>query len=205
MRPFGKRSATLRGFAALVSLALTGAIFMLLRATPGPHAPKRGEPPVAVALVPSLPARPRPAPPAVEAAAATRDPRRAAAAPRATPPRAKTGPATEAATAPATTIAPAMLPADVAAVPGAATEPASAPLRLDARTIGRAIARSEGDIRRMARTSGVDLDSPRQSRADALAATVAGNGVPDCLAPNAGGSLLSVPILLVRAVQGRCK
>ena len=57
----------------------------------------------------------------------------------------------------------------------------------------------------MARTSGVDLDSPRQSRSDALAETVAGTGVPDCLAPNAGGSLLSVPILLVLAMQGKCK
>ena len=57
----------------------------------------------------------------------------------------------------------------------------------------------------MARRSGVELDSPRASRSEALADTVAGTGVPDCLAPNAGGSLLSAPILLLLAVQGKCK
>ncbi|MEO5882003.1 MAG: hypothetical protein ABIQ06_06265 [Caldimonas sp.] len=83
--------------------------------------------------------------------------------------------------------------------------PASAPLRLDPQTIGRAIAGSEGDVRRMERRSGAELESPRASRSQALAGAVAEIGVPDCLAPNGGGSLLSAPILLVRALQGKCK
>jgi hypothetical protein len=83
--------------------------------------------------------------------------------------------------------------------------PASAPLRLDAQTIRRAIAGSEGNIQQMARRSGAELDSPRASGPEALANTIAEKGVGDCLAPNAGGSLLSAPILLLLAVQGKCK
>ena len=82
---------------------------------------------------------------------------------------------------------------------------ASAPLRIDGQTIGRAIAGSQGNIRQMARRGGAELDSPRPSRSETLADTIAGNGVPDCLAPNAGGSLLSAPILLLLAIQGKCK
>jgi len=200
MRTFGQPSGSLRATAALVSLSLTAAIFMLLRATSTPAPPKRGEPPVAVALVLSPPARPRPSPPAApnEARAPTRDPRRVVPSPRAaSPPRAFT----EAITRPG----PATAPTEVAAAPRANAEAASAPLRLDARTIGRAIAGSEGPIRQMARKSGVDLDSPKESRSEALAGAVADKGVPDCLAPNGGGSLLSVPILLVLAMQGKCK
>ena len=57
----------------------------------------------------------------------------------------------------------------------------------------------------MARRSGAELDSPRASRSELLAGTIADKGVADCLAPNAGGSLLSAPILLLLAVQGKCK
>jgi hypothetical protein len=78
-------------------------------------------------------------------------------------------------------------------------------LRIDAKAIGRAIAGSEGSIRQMARHGGVELDSPRANRSEALAETVAGTGVPDCVAPNAGGSLLSAPFLLLMALRGRCK
>ena len=57
----------------------------------------------------------------------------------------------------------------------------------------------------MARQGGAELDTPRAGRAEQLAATVAEKGVPDCLAPNAGGSLLSVPLILLRAIDGKCK
>ncbi len=76
-------------------------------------------------------------------------------------------------------------------------------MRLDAQTIGRAIAGSEGNIQQMARRGGAELDSPRASRSEALADTIAEKGVPDCLAPNAGGSLLSAPILLLLADPGQ--
>jgi hypothetical protein len=200
MRRFGKPSGTLRAAAALVSLSLTAAIFMLLRASSTTAPPKRDPLPVAVALVLSPPARARPLPTTTpsEARAATRDPRRVVPSSRpASPQRALS----EAITG----TGPAIAPAEVAAAPGAETEPASAPLRLDPRTIGRAIAGSEGPIRQMARGSGVDLDSPKESRSEALAGAVADKGVPDCLAPNGGGSLLSVPIVLVLAMQGKCK
>lgn len=200
MRTFDKPSGTLRAAAALVSLSLTAAIFMLLRTTSTRAPPKRGEPPVAVALVLSPPARPRSLPPPTpdEVRARTRDPRRVVPSTRSASPR-------QAVPQAITSSDPGTAPAEVAIAPRVETEAASAPLRLDVRTIGRAIAGSEGPIRQMARKSGVELDSPKESRSEALAGAVADKGVPDCLAPNGGGSLLSVPILLVLAMQGKCK
>jgi hypothetical protein len=142
----------------------------------------------------ALPAVPRRTTPEAAVAAAGRSSVRRAASPvRAPAPLLSAGP--EAVTAPS---AP-------AAAPSREAEAASAPLHMDAAAIRRAMAGSEGPVRQMARRSGVELDSPRPSRSEALAETVAEKGVPDCLAPNAGGSLLSVPILLVLAVQGKCK
>lgn len=195
MRPFGHRSGTLRGIAAFVSLALTAAIFLLLRVTsvPRPEA-KRTEREVAVVLFPSPPVRTRdePSPVAAPAAkAATRitagpRPRGAISPVRAEPEPAfaSSGPASSA-------------PAEALA--------ASAPLRLDAETLRRAIAGSAGPIQQMARRGGAELDSPRATRSQALADMIAEKGVADCLAPNAGGSLLSAPLLLLLAVQGKCK
>ena len=195
MRPFGHRSGTLRAIAAFVSLALTAAIFLLLRVTsvPRPEA-KRTEREVAVVLFPSPPVRTRdePSPVAAPAAkAATRitagpRPRGAISPVRAEPEPAfaSSGPASSA-------------PAEALA--------ASAPLRLDAQTLRRAIAGSAGPIQQMARRSGAELDSPRATRSEVLADTIAEKGVSDCLAPNAGGSLLSAPLLLLLAVQGKCK
>ena len=199
MRPFGHRSGTLRGVAALVSGALTASILLLLRATSSPQAPPRVERQVAVAVI-TLPRSVPPPPTTVSEPiepAATRAPTRRAA------PQARTE-----LPVPVTAPQPAAITPGLAAAPPAPpapTDPASAPLRLDPRTIGRAIAASEGNIRQMARRSGNELDSPRASRSEALADTVAEKGVPDCLAPNEGGSLLSAPILLVLKVQGKCK
>jgi hypothetical protein len=38
-----------------------------------------------------------------------------------------------------------------------------------------------------------------------LSSAIAETAVPDCLAPNAGGSLLSIPIIAYMAVKGKCK
>ena len=142
MRPFGHRSGTLRGIAAFVSLALTAAIFLLLRVTSVPRPEAKGtEREVAVMLFPSPPDRTRAAPSPVAAPAAKAAPRITA------------GP------------------------------------------------RSRGAIS----APRAELDSPRATRSEVLADTIAEKGVSDCLAPNAGGSLLSAPLLLLLAVQGKCK
>ena len=193
MRPFGHTSGVLRGVAALVSLALTASIFLLLRATSSPPPARRGEQQVVVTIFPSkraLQAAP-PAPVATQAKIGVRSitvPRARSITPSSLPEQ-----------------GPAVASAGLAASPPADALAASAPLRIDAKAIGRAIAGSEGSIRQMARRSGVELDSPRASRSEALADTVGGTGVADCLAPNAGGSLLSAPLLLLLAVQGKCK
>ena len=194
MRPFGQTSGPLRGIAALVSLALTAAIFLLLRTTSAPRPEKRAEVQVAVTVFPSQPIQTGAAPaPAVVPAAKTGT--RGTQPPRVrsttSPPRAEPEPA--------------VASSGLAGSAAGEASPASAPLRIDALTIGRAIAGSQGNIRQMARRGGAELDSPRASRSEALADTIAKKGVPDCLAPNAGGSLLSAPILLLLAIQGKCK
>lgn len=98
------------------------------------------------------------------------------------------------------------MPAPPAAVAAQEPEPAaSRPLRLDAQTLGRAAAGTEGTVQQMARRSGTALDSPRPGQAEALASAVAKTAVPDCLAPNAGGSLLSMPVIAYMAIRGKCK
>ena len=200
MRPFGNTSGSLRAFAACVSLALTAAIFMLLRAASTTPPPKAAERQVAVAvLAPRAVPRPAPRPTTPET---TVVPAARSSVRRAAPVRA---PATAPAAAAVAESGPATAPSGLAAAPSRESEAASAPLRIDAAAIRRAIAGSESPVRQMARRSGVELDSPRPSRSEALAETVAETGVPDCLAPNAAGSLLSVPILLMLAVQGKCR
>ena len=195
MRPYGHTSGTLRAIAAITSLALTGAVFLLLRTTtaPRPEARRTGRE-VAITIFPSQPVRAR-------AAAAPEAAPAAKAGLHAAPPVRPPGSNSPVRPDPV----PAFASSGLAASAPAEAPAASAPLRLDAQTIHRALAGSEGDIRQMARRSGVELDSPRASRSEELADAVAEKGVPDCLAPNEGGSLLSAPILLLLAVQGKCK
>ena len=194
MRPFGHTPGILRGVAALVSLALTAAIFLLLRATSWPSQARQVERQVVVTIFPLKPVLPAAAPVPLATTAAK------------TSVRSITAPRVQGtAPSPLAEPEPAVASAGLAASAPADALAASAPLRIDARAIGRAIAGSEGNIRQMARRSGVELDSPRASRSEALADTVGGTGVADCLAPNAGGSLLSAPLLLLLAVQGKCK
>ena len=87
----------------------------------------------------------------------------------------------------------------------AASAPARSPLRLDSQVIRRAISGSEGTVRKMARESGTELDSPRKSPISELGSTVAKSAIPDCLAPREYGSLLSAPIIAVQALRGKCK
>ncbi len=79
--------------------------------------------------------------------------------------------------------------------------PSSAPLRLHAAPL----ATNEGAIRTMARRSGVAFDSPRPSGDERLSNAVAKTAIPDCLAPNAGGTLLSIPKIAYTAITGRCR
>src|SRR5580765_6606171 len=143
MRPFGHTSGPLRGIAAFVSLALTAAIFLLLRATSAPRPERRTEVHVAVTVFPSPPIRTgaAPAPAAVPAAkTGIRDGPTPRGRSTTSSPRAQAEPAVAssglAANAPAEALA------------------ASAPLRIDGQTIGRAIAGSHGNIRQMARRGG---------------------------------------------------
>jgi len=196
MRRFGQTSGTLRLVAASVSLALTVAMFLLLRAASAPVPAKRAELHVGVTLFAARPARREAALPPSAAAPAKGGLRSAAP----TRPRNRMSP-----TQPGPEPEPAVASSSLSAGVPAESPPASAPLRIDAKAIGRAIAGTEGNVRQMARRSGVELDSPRANGSEVLAGRVAETVVPDCLAPNAGGSLLSAPILLLLAIQGKCR
>lgn len=198
MRPYGRTSVGLRAAGAFVSLGLTVAMFLLLRAASLPAPPKK---PQFVTGVVVFPLRRSPVAPAA----------RAGPAPAATVPRRSAGTTPTRIALPSTAAAaePAAGPAVASTLPATAAAPqaeaASAPLRIDAGTIARAIAASEGNVRRMARRGGAELETPRPSGDESLAASVADKGVADCLAPNAAGSLLSAPLILLRAINGRCK
>ena len=196
MRPYGRTSGTLRLVAASVSLALTLAVFLLLRATSAPAPAKRAEMHVGVTVFPLPPARREAAPPP-SAATPVKGGTRSTASVRSRSPvsAARLGPEPE----------PAVASSGLSAGVPAESPAASAPLRIDPQTIRRAIAGTEGNIQQMARRSGVELDSPRASHSEVLAGTVAETVVPDCLAPKGGGSLLSAPVLLLMAIQGKCK
>jgi hypothetical protein len=178
--------------AGAVSLVLVGGVLFVLRGSPNTSATQR--PPARVLVRLWLPPRTTPRPQA-------QSPPRTAANPR-LPRRAEPA---EPARIEAPNIQRASANPPIAAQALAASSPASAALRLDGNVLRRAALVSEGTIRRMARNSGTELDSPRPDKAARLAAAVAETAIPDCLAPNAGGSLLSIPLIAVAAIRGQCK
>ncbi|WP_054020019.1 hypothetical protein [Piscinibacter sakaiensis] len=82
---------------------------------------------------------------------------------------------------------------------------ASRPLQLDAATLRRAAAGSRGAVRAQADAAGRPVDEPRPGRDAVLAGDLARAVKPECLAPNAGGSLLSIPFIVAAALRDRCR
>ena len=82
-------------------------------------------------------------------------------------------------------------------------EPASAPLRLDAQVLRRAARDSAGLARAAQAAAGEEraASSPQQ----ALGQAIERAGRPDCIGPNAQGSLLTLPKLALDAVTGKCR
>jgi hypothetical protein len=83
--------------------------------------------------------------------------------------------------------------------------PASSPLRLDPSVLRRAAGARRGAVGTLADASGTELDTPVASVGERLAAGTARAVKPDCLAPNEGGSLLSLPVIAIQALRGKCK
>lgn len=98
--------------------------------------------------------------------------------------------------------APAVHPEETPAA-GPPAEPASAPLRLDAQVLRRAARDSAGLARAAQVTAGEDraASSPQQ----ALGQAIERAGRPDCIGPNAQGSLLTLPKLALDAMTGKCR
>ena len=103
--------------------------------------------------------------------------------------------------------APSTLAAALADAAGSAprSQPGAAPLRLDAGTYRRANEASQSAVQRMAEASGRPLEAEPISGPQRQAAAIASSVKPDCLGPDAGGSLLSIPRLAWWAVAGKCR
>jgi hypothetical protein len=89
--------------------------------------------------------------------------------------------------------------------PTAPQSPASAPLpplRLDAPVLRQAARDSLSETRRLAAAAGQSIDSADGQR---LAGDVAAAGKPACLGADAGGSLLSIPIIAYRMLRQTCR
>jgi hypothetical protein len=83
--------------------------------------------------------------------------------------------------------------------------PASAPIRLDAATIRAANHASKSEVRKMAAVSGTYVGDDPVSESDKLAGAITRIAKEDCLAPNPGGSILSVLVIVYQAARSKCK
>ena len=189
--------------AALGAVALTSALLLALNVAP----PKRWAPvPPSTVLFVALPALPPPQPavaprppPAREPGrlpshrAAEPDEKRLAAEPRLP------------ANASATSAQPWVLSKSPPPTASAPEPTASAPLKLDAATLRAAARGSRSDARRQAEASGRELGSGEMLTAQQrLARDTASAGKPDCVGPDSGGSLLSIPLIAYQALTGHC-
>ena len=100
---------------------------------------------------------------------------------------------------------PSLAPAQAIAVPlGEPSSPASAPLNLERAVVRAANRASKSEARRMAESSGAYFGDRRVSEAESLASAIKQAAKPDCLGPDAGGSLLSLPVIIFYAATDRC-
>jgi hypothetical protein len=83
--------------------------------------------------------------------------------------------------------------------------PASSPLRLDSQIIRRALQGTEGIVRKMAEKSGSELDSHSQISTNKFGAAVAESAISDCSASSEHGNVLSIPLIALQVLRGKCK
>jgi hypothetical protein len=80
----------------------------------------------------------------------------------------------------------------------------SGPMRLDASVVERAARASKSEIRRMADASGAYIGDKPIAQSERLASSMARSAKPDCLAPNSGGSVLSIFVIAYMAAAEKC-
>jgi hypothetical protein len=83
--------------------------------------------------------------------------------------------------------------------------PASAPIRLDAATIRAANQASKSEVDKMAAASGTYIGDDPASESEKLGGEIKRIAKEDCLAPNPGGSILSVLAIAYQAARSKCK
>lgn len=92
----------------------------------------------------------------------------------------------------------------VAAAPAPVASAPPPPLRLGDDVMRQAARDSIAETRRLAAEAGLPAERDRSS-GERLAGAVEQAVKPDCLASNAGGSLLSIPIIALQALRQKCK
>ncbi len=83
--------------------------------------------------------------------------------------------------------------------------PASSPIRLDAATIRAANRASKSEVNKMAAVSGTYTGDEPVSESEKLAGEISRIAKEDCLAPNPGGSILSIFVIAYQAARSKCK
>lgn len=94
--------------------------------------------------------------------------------------------------------------APLVAAPHPAASAPPPPLRLGDAVMRQAARDSIAETRRLAAEAGLPAERDRSS-GERLAGAVEQAVKPDCLASNAGGSLLSIPIIALQALRQKCK
>lgn len=200
-RAFDRHAVRLRAFALLLAAVLTLGPLLALQVGRAPRDPLSSAAPVAYLSLRLPPAKP---------VDKTEVPPRAPSRPR----RVDLGPGVPAeapiAMPPTITEELPTVKASEAAAPqadlaAARQQPASSPIQLDASTIRSAVRASRSELRKMAEASGAHLGPAPVPGSQALAMAIAETAKEDCVAPDAGGSLLSVFIIPYKAIRGQCK
>ncbi len=89
--------------------------------------------------------------------------------------------------------------------PAPAASAPSSTLNLGRDVIGTAVRQARSPVRTMAQSAGADVDGEATSASQALEASIVRSAKPDCLGPNAQGSLLSIFTIAHDVVTDRCR
>jgi hypothetical protein len=78
-------------------------------------------------------------------------------------------------------------------------------LPINSKSIAKAYKDSKSEIQKMAEASAKELNTPGKTKYDRFQTAAEEAVIPDCFSANAGGTLLSIPVLAYKALAGKCK
>jgi hypothetical protein len=96
-------------------------------------------------------------------------------------------------------------PINVESTPQPSAEKALTLLTINSKSITKAYNDSKSEIQKMAEASSKELNTPSQTKYDRFQTAAEEAVIPDCISANAGGTLLSIPVLAYKALADKCK